>query len=1545
MENISNIKLRYINNRDPNITPFSSNFNKYIEDNIDNIFIVLNNDEKKYILDMVKSLVTLIFFRFNFESENQYFLQLSNNSNRDIKMIIMLLFPYINSDNDFELCKNLFYLKDISIKNNDKYITNIQYDRSYFDDVETRKDYEYNLIDIYNNYISSYHTIYKCAHHLYCDWTNIIPLTIDNFQKSYIYKDTVESINKNGYIDGLSSNKQTMYSGIDVRDIYHVCINDLFTDIVPFKWLIYEKYDNENKRDVLYIEEIFNHFGYIFNNKLDIDINRNDFVNKWYGFTQLVSKDKIYKNMLYYILKNFHINKEKYLDDINTEKLKNIKLSWEKDDDEDDIIDLEEKLSELMNIYSAYNIYIYDYLKDVINSLSKTWYGKLMFSDKITNKLVLLKDIEFNKKKIFANSIIDNSYITYKNIYNYVKSLLFDDDEVYNIKEYDGLTPTFKNTLLNRLNDSTNSWFTINPVLKEKYGLSDVSSIKNKILDIIKPNFIEIIFHGLITRGILSEFRVKYSPKQKEEALNGYYFVTQQKYNELSPYLEDKNDVDSMSFQDKILNKPKVGKKGHKWTGYFAMNWLQQIHFYKHFFNQRVMYITGGTGVGKSTQIPKLLWYGLFLIGVYNGKIINTQPRVNAATNNAKRISLEMGVPIEYVNYEKKKTKPTVNYYVQYETEKEKHVPRLLKSENISPPDSSLQIVTDGTLLVKLKTNTYFKEKSKNNKYNNKNLYDIVAIDEAHEHNTNMDLILTLIRDVIQINNSVRLVIITATIDEDEPIYRRYYKKINDNLLAPLNNSFFYGTNLVQPIRINYIYNKIYNYYYNNNTKFISFFDRISIDRRIHISPPSNDTMYKITEEYTKEDINTYDESEKLGLIKTKELVKVAEGDILFFSTSTNKINGIVNDLNNSNMPSNWIALPYYAQLLPEWLEKVNNIGKTRLDIEVDRKDLSLIISNNSYDNYRKVSKNQYNRYIIVATNVAEASITIETLKYVIETGWQVSVSYDPILDIEKNEIIQITESSRKQRKGRVGRTGSGTVFYMYKKDSRKNNVKKFPITLKMNELIYDLCELLTDGYYTVENNEIKDELVFNNINIIEDLLTIDECVKFQYYNNYTKKNTTLFNIEYMGFDKVRGGYSENNYVYCYRYKSSGYDIEDIFDLDGKFFLVHPFEGYLKRDSFTGDIIKNNKDIMKIYEKQFNQLFKLRLIVLSKENNSFIKTILFTKLQELLDKVRRFIGKDTTYSDLMMYILGNRYNLVDEVNWVNTILKSDGIETLAQKITTKKGKEVSDSTELQAKFGDKSSDLNVYVNILNKVKMMLPKLIKCNEKELKNEIKKDNSISELIDNDDFKLIKNIEKKDENLLSQINIFKNKNEILDEDKIEKFSNYYGLDSNVIIRIIRGYIDKFRISNIINKWVIDNKAYIPYFNTGNDIRFIYISVYSSLNNIDDMSDIKRMSKDPNSKVIGKYIHSIRKIQDQKNIVMVHLSNFNPDIYTKAIIPAFILPLKDGTITWSNSYEYYRNITPAMIEEYLLPEDKRNNKLFNEQLLQLFSLFRKNS
>ena len=77
-----------------------------------------------------------------------------------------------------------------------------------------------------------------------------------------------------------------------------------------------------------------------------------------------------------------------------------------------------------------------------------------------------------------------------------------------------------------------------------------------------------------------------------------------------------------------------------------------------------------------------------------------------------------------------------------------------------------------------------------------------------------------------------------------------------------------------------------------------------------------------------------------------------------------------------------------------------------------------------------------------------------------------------------------------------------------------------------------------------------------------------------------------------------------------------------------------------------------------------------------------------------------------------------------------------------------------------------------------------------------------------------------------------------------------------------------------------------------------------------------------------------------------MVHMSTFNPSIHTKAIIPAFIFPLKNDTLIWKDKYFYYQNINSRVLEEYLLPEDNnediKKDKIFNQQLLSLFRLFR---
>jgi hypothetical protein len=120
-------------------------------------------------------------------------MQLSQNTNQDLKMIILLLLPYMDHINNFENYSKITQLKDYSLLKNkeNKYITNIQYDRRFFKDdnkPNDSKEYEWSLIDLYNNYIATIHTIYKCANHLYCNWVNIIPLSLDTYSKSNLYK-------------------------------------------------------------------------------------------------------------------------------------------------------------------------------------------------------------------------------------------------------------------------------------------------------------------------------------------------------------------------------------------------------------------------------------------------------------------------------------------------------------------------------------------------------------------------------------------------------------------------------------------------------------------------------------------------------------------------------------------------------------------------------------------------------------------------------------------------------------------------------------------------------------------------------------------------------------------------------------------------------------------------------------------------------------------------------------------------------------------------------------------------------------------------------------------------------------------------------------------------------------------------------------------------------------------------------------------------------------------------------------------------------------
>lgn len=71
-------------------------------------------------------------------------------------------------------------------------------------------------------------------------------------------------------------------------------------------------------------------------------------------------------------------------------------------------------------------------------------------------------------------------------------------------------------------------------------------------------------------------------------------------------------------------------------------------------------------------------------------------------------------------------------------------------------------------------------------------------------------------------------------------------------------------------------------------------------------------------------------------------------------------------------------------------------------------------------------------RKIVLSTNIAETSLTIEDVSFVIDTGRAKLKDYDPHLKTSTLQPTWISQASSKQRKGRAGRTKAGVCFHLF---------------------------------------------------------------------------------------------------------------------------------------------------------------------------------------------------------------------------------------------------------------------------------------------------------------------------------------------------------------------------------------------------------------------------------------------------------------------------------------------------------------------------------
>ena len=75
-------------------------------------------------------------------------------------------------------------------------------------------------------------------------------------------------------------------------------------------------------------------------------------------------------------------------------------------------------------------------------------------------------------------------------------------------------------------------------------------------------------------------------------------------------------------------------------------------------------------------------------------------------------------------------------------------------------------------------------------------------------------------------------------------------------------------------------------------------------------------------------------------------------------------------------------------------------------------------------------------RKVVVATNIAETSVTIDGVVYVVDCGFCKQKVFDPKTRVEALVVTPVSQASAKQRAGRAGRTRPGKCFRLYTEQS-----------------------------------------------------------------------------------------------------------------------------------------------------------------------------------------------------------------------------------------------------------------------------------------------------------------------------------------------------------------------------------------------------------------------------------------------------------------------------------------------------------------------------
>ena len=386
----------------------------------------------------------------------------------------------------------------------------------------------------------------------------------------------------------------------------------------------------------------------------------------------------------------------------------------------------------------------------------------------------------------------------------------------------------------------------------------------------------------------------------------------------------------------------------------------------------QVVIVSGQTGSGKTTQLPKiLLELGR---GTHGKQIVHTQPRRIAARTVAERIASEMGV----------KLGDEVGYQVRFTDE--------------SSPGTRLRVVTDGILLAQIQRDPKLTR------------YDTIIIDEAHERSLNIDFLLGYLTALLPQRRDLKLIITSATIDSvkfQEHFEHALHEKVP--VIEVSGRTF--------PVQV--VYEPL-----GTAPALMREVPGFAVGAR-----PGDADYDELASAIAESDSDRP---------RGRSGASYADDGITDMPTAVARACAeLVIHSSHERGPRDILVFASGERDIHEFEAALRHHYGPRADDmrRPDAIEIMPLFARLSAADQHKVFESHLHQRIVIATNVAETSLTVPGIRYVVDPGSARISRYSKTAKVQRLPIEPISQASADQRSGRCGRVADGIAIRLYSRE------------------------------------------------------------------------------------------------------------------------------------------------------------------------------------------------------------------------------------------------------------------------------------------------------------------------------------------------------------------------------------------------------------------------------------------------------------------------------------------------------------------------------